>query len=161
MPRRPKTIFDLDLPRIAKSHTELVIVLLVAFMSVVGVLVLAATMGSPGGMLGLVFTAYYWLLIAAMVVVVVRAQLALGAGVLSIVLYALITVFLSLLAIIACLSQATTVLRLAGAKVGFLGVEASERAKLRPGHCRGCGYDRQGLELLQPCPECNRVPMVI
>lgn len=161
MARRPKTIFELDLPRIARSHTELVVTLAVALLSLVAAVVLATTMGSPGGSLRLIFTGYYWALTIAMAVVVVRAQIALGAGVLSIVLYALITVFLSLLAIIACLSQATTVLRLAGAKVGILGVDSSERLKLRRGHCRGCGYDRQGLELLQTCPECNRVPMVI
>lgn len=161
MANRPKTIFELDLPRIARSHTELVVTLGVVLLSLVVLVVLTTTVGSPGGMLSMLFTGYYWLLVVGMVVMVIRAQLALGAGVLTIVLYALITVFVSLLAIIACLSQATTVLRLAGAKVGFLGVEASERAKLRPGHCRGCGYDRQGLELLQACPECNRVPQVI
>ncbi|MFK7884701.1 MAG: hypothetical protein AB8F26_11025 [Phycisphaerales bacterium] len=25
-------------------------------------------------------------------------------------------------------------------------------------HCRNCGYDRSGLELLARCPECGRIP---
>ncbi len=132
--------------------------ILLTLVATVGVGVSA---GPNSAIFGIVFTSAYWLLIIAMVVVVIRAQLALGASVLMIVLYAVLTVFVSVLALIACLSQAGTVLRLGGARIGFLGVSASERAKLRPGHCRGCGYDRRGLELLQPCPECNRVPQVI
>ncbi len=155
-----KTIFDLDLEKIAQRHTELLIllgVLLLTIIATVGVMVLGG--GTP--MLDTLFTVIYWLLTVAILVVVVRAQLALGTGVAGVVFYAILTLAFSVLIVVVTLGQAGTVLRLAGARIGLLGVSVSERAKLRPGHCRGCGYDRGGLELLQPCPECNRVPQVI
>jgi hypothetical protein len=161
MARRPKTIFDLDLEKIARRHTELLALLGAYVLAIVATVGIGAVAGANSPAFNIMFTLAYWLLVIATIVVVIRAQLALGAGVLMIVLYAVLTLFVSFLAVIVCLSQAGTVLRLGGARIGFLGVSASERAKLRPGHCRGCGYDRRGLELLQPCPECNRVPMVI
>ena len=57
-------------------------------------------------------------------------------------------------------NEATTMLRTKGAKVGFFGVSPDEYPKLHKGNCMGCGYDRSGLELLAPCPECGRIPEV-
>lgn len=161
MATRPKTIFELDLELIAKRHTELLVVLGAMLITLVVSVLAAVYFGSTTPAATLVFNLIWLLILIVSVVVVVRAQMAMGAGVPKIVLYALVTVLVSFLAVIANLSQAGTILRLGGAKIGFVGVSASERAKLRRGHCRGCGYDRGGLELLQACPECNRVPQVI
>lgn len=161
MATRPKTIFELDLELIAKRHTELLIVLGAMLISLVLSVLAALYIGSATPAASMVINLIWLLFLIAAVVAVVRAQMAMGAGVLKMVLYALVTIFISILALIANLSQAGTILRLGGAKIGFVGVSASERAKLRRGHCRGCGYDRRGLEMLQACPECNRVPQVI
>jgi succinate-acetate transporter protein len=95
------------------------------------------------------------------VVAMVLSQIAYGSSPSTIVVFSIVAILVPLLAMIACVSQGSTILRLAGAKVGFVGVSKSEKAKITPGHCRGCGYDRAGLELLQECPECQRVPQVI
>ncbi|MFK7883317.1 MAG: hypothetical protein AB8F26_03920 [Phycisphaerales bacterium] len=68
--------------------------------------------------------------------------------------------FINLLVLLIGSTQAITKLKVDGAKVGLLGVPKSEYPKLRCGHCIGCGYDRSGLELLQTCPECGRIPDV-
>ncbi len=161
MATRRKTIFDLDLEKIARRHTELLAVLGMGVLTIIASIGVGIGFGIDSFASDITFTAVYWLLIAAIIVVVIRAQLALGTGVLMVVFYAIVTLLFSILILLVSLSQAGTVLRLGGARIGFLGVSASERAKLRPGHCRGCGYDRRGLELLQACPECNRVPRVI
>jgi hypothetical protein len=35
---------------------------------------------------------------------------------------------------------------------------AARRLRQRPGHCRACGYDRQGLSSDAQCPECGASP---
>jgi len=102
------------------------------------------------GMLGI------WVVVAGILL-----QVAMGVGVVTIVITAFAAFFLPWLVGFALVSQATTILKLAGAKTGFFGLSSTEREKITPGHCRGCGYCRDGLELLQECPECQRVPQVI
>ncbi len=51
-------------------------------------------------------------------------------------------------------ARATDLLRSHGVRVGIMGVPGEELAKLRPGVCRGCGYDLAGLGDA-PCPECG------
>ena len=88
-------------------------------------------------------------------------QHACGRGVVTIGLWVILTMLFSILALVLAISSAGTILRLAGAKPGFLGLSGAEIEKLREGNCRGCGYAREGLELLTPCPECRRVPVVV
>ncbi|MBO6512446.1 MAG: hypothetical protein JJ974_00585 [Phycisphaerales bacterium] len=76
----------------------------------------------------------------------------------------LLGIFIPLLGLIVLIiisSKANSKLKMSGAKIGLLGVPRSEYPKLRGGHCPKCGYSRQGLELLEACPECGRVPQVI
>lgn len=160
MPKR-KTIFDLDLVKIGRRYRQVFWCLLgaiVALLSYVGLMSFTGT-GSMPVQWGV--TIFLWVVNIASIVFMVRLQSAMGVGVLGLILCVVLTFFLSFLVILATLSKAATILRLAGAKVGFAGVSDNELAKLQPGHCRGCGYDRAGLELLQACPECTRVPMVI
>ena len=94
---------------------------------------------------------------------IVRLMAAMRMSVLTRIVY-VVLLFIPLVSFVVLLvisGQATSVLRAAGARVGLMGVPKDDYNRLRPGHCRGCGYDRSGLELLQACPECNRVPRVI
>lgn len=158
----PKTIFDLDLVKIGRRQRPVFWCAVLSIGSFLGQMILPFVgTGQLGENLGLVFGLLWFAVAIASIVFVVRLQSAMGTSVLMLILYGIITLFLSFLVCIASYSQASTVLRLAGAKPGFLGVGESELAKLRPGHCRGCGYSRDGLQMLQPCPECTRVPLVI
>jgi hypothetical protein len=60
-----------------------------------------------------------------------------------------------LLLMVAVNARATKVLRLAGVRVGLLGVSKDDIGKLVLGACRGCGYDIRGLPS-PVCPECGR-----
>lgn len=58
-------------------------------------------------------------------------------------------------------SKATAALQQAGVHVGFMGAPKSEYPKLLPGHCPSCGYNRKGIGVVDPCPECGFVPTPI
>lgn len=88
-------------------------------------------------------------------------QHAMGHNILTSVVWALLSFILSFLVLLSTASTAGMVLKLAGAKIGFMGVSGNDLDRLRPHHCRGCGYSREGIGLLDPCPECTRVPQVI
>ena len=73
-------------------------------------------------------------------------------------------IFIPLLGLIMLLlisGQANGMLKASGVKIGLMGVPKSEYPKLKKGNCPGCGYSRDGLEPLQTCPECGRVPQIV
>lgn len=156
-----KTIFDLDLVKIGRRQRQVFWCLLAMLLGIAGLVVGIVYSGGVPPTLEIGLNVIWFCLLIVGIVLVVRLQAALGSGVLGLIAYAIGTILLSFIMLLVVFSQASVVLRLAGAKVGLAGVSESELAKLRPGHCRGCGYSRDGLEMLQPCPECTRVPLVI
>jgi len=156
-----KTIFELDLVSIAEWHRRCTMMVLVVVLTWVGMILASANSISVPEVVSILVMGLYLVSMVASIVFVVMLQKACGAGVASLVLYGILTILLSFLVLLASISQAGTILRLAGAKSGFLGVGKDQWDMLRVGHCRGCGYSREGLELLQECPECRRVPQVI
>ncbi len=127
----------------------------------VGWILLAVNISPFPVAIGAVMWVFYIGISIASVVLVVMMQRANGSGVLSMVLHGLLALPFGFLVLISSASSGGTILRLAGAKMGFFGVSMDETDRLRVGHCRGCGYSREGIELLQECPECRRVPQVI
>lgn len=156
-----KSIFDLDLVRIAKWHRRNTLFAFVLILSWVLLILLGLNSINLPPSVNLGILIFYWCLMPVSVVLVVALQLAMGGGILNCILYGILTVLFSLLVVLASASNAGTVLKLAGTKPGFAGLPREQWDKLRPGHCRGCGYSREHLEILQACPECNRVPQVI
>lgn len=65
---------------------------------------------------------------------------------------------LGLIMLLIISDKANKELKRAGLKVGFMGVPKSEWPKLMPGHCAKCGYNREGLTSIAPCPECGHPP---
>jgi len=162
---RHKTLFELDLVRIAKWHKRCFVLALVLLMSLILYFVLMANARyiAPGGadILIIALQLAHILSLITAVVFVIMLQHACGRGVFTIALWAFITLILSVVAVASAVSSAGAILRLAGAKPGFAGFPKGEIDKLRDGHCRGCGYSRDGIGLLDPCPECERVPVVV
>ncbi|MFG0246787.1 MAG: hypothetical protein ACF8MF_12140 [Phycisphaerales bacterium JB052] len=62
---------------------------------------------------------------------------------------------LSLIILLVINGKANTMLKQTGVKIGLMGVSKSEYPKLMPGHCRFCGYNREGLDPDAACPECG------
>ena len=156
-----KSILELDLLSIARHRKHLSIATLCIIVALIAYMIwLFNTPNMP-----IVPLAISQILIGLLAIWVVVAgillQVAMGVGVVTIVFTAFAAFFLPWLVGLALVSQATTILKLAGAKTGFFGLSTTEREKITPGHCRGCGYSREGLELLQECPEYQRVPQVI
>jgi len=156
-----KTIFDLDLVEIAVWHRRCTVLALVTLFVWVMWILLAVNMSPMPIAVGRSMWLFYIGVVIMSVVFVVMLQIACGSGPVSVVLQGVLALVFSFLVLISSVSSAGTILRLAGARVGFFGVTRDEMDKLRRGHCRGCGYSREGLELLQECPECERVPRVI
>ncbi|MBK7403577.1 MAG: hypothetical protein IPJ41_02805 [Phycisphaerales bacterium] len=104
----------------------------------------------------------YWLCLLVGLVLVIRLMVAEGKHPVVIVLLSLLMFLpiINLLVLVHVNSEATLTLKAQGIKIGLLGAPKSEWAKLKPGHCRGCGYDRAGIELLGACPECGRIPEI-
>ncbi len=156
-----KRIDELDLVRIAERQRMLMFVVLAMILNSVISFTLART-GSPitGGIW--LFWGFQVLLAVAGAIVLTRLYMALGENpAVAVVLGVLLVVpVLGLLILIGAGSQSSTILKLAGARVGLMGVSMTERDKLKPNHCKGCGYPRESLEALAPCPECGRTPIV-
>jgi len=156
-----KSIFELDLVRIAKWHR--LCSLLAGAMIVIWTIniLLEVNDFSIPQYVSVSLTTILFASVAASIVFVIALRRAMGSNIASLVLYGLITLFFNIIALLAVASSAGIILRLAGVKTGLLGIAPDNWDKLRPGHCRGCGYSRESLEILQECPECRRVPQVI
>ncbi|MFK7760465.1 MAG: hypothetical protein AB8C13_11045 [Phycisphaerales bacterium] len=156
-----KTIFDLNLVEIARMHRRSVMLVWIVVLLIAGMILTSVNSIAIPELVSLIVTLFYMVSLLVAVVFVVMLQLACGSGWFEAVLYGVLTIFFSFLVVLVSISRAGTILRLAGAKPGFLGFGKDQWDKLRVGHCRGCGYSREGLEMLQECPECRRVPRVI
>ena len=156
-----KTILELDLLAVARNRRHLSLATGCLSIVLVGWLLWFFNTRNPDTIVFISTQVVLGLLGIWVIVSAVLLQISMGIPVPTIVLTAIAAFFLPWLIGIALISQSTTILKLAGAKTGLFGLSPSERAKITPGHCRGCGYDRTGLELLQECPECQRVPQVI
>ncbi len=156
-----KTIFELDLVKIAIWHKRCTILTLLVFFIWICLILLSANSISVPDVISFLVGVFYFASLIASIVFVIILNRVCGSSAFEMVAYGIVTVFLSFLVLIASISRAGTILRLAGVKPGFAGISRDEIDKVRPGHCRGCGYNRDGLELLQECPECTRVPQVI
>ncbi|MBL4809217.1 MAG: hypothetical protein JKY43_04060 [Phycisphaerales bacterium] len=155
-----KTIFELDLVKIAVWYQRCMLYFLLVLVAFV-VLMVAVGNASISPMIEMLIGLLYIGFLVLNVVFVVKLQHACGTGVVGLIVYGVLAILLHVFVLITTLSRAGMILRLAGAKSGFFGVGKDEWDKLRVGHCRGCEYSREGLELLQECPECERVPQVI
>ncbi|MFG0246786.1 MAG: hypothetical protein ACF8MF_12135 [Phycisphaerales bacterium JB052] len=156
-----KNIFQLDLLAIVGARTHATIAAASFWVLLIALIIMSVNSPATTSPIELVLN---FLLLGVMiwqVVAVILLQVAMGIGIVTIVLAAIVNLMLPMLVPLAVISQSTTILKLAGAKTGFAGMSQSERDKITPGHCRGCGYSRAGIGLLDPCPECTRVPQVI
>ena len=156
-----KSIFELDLVNIAKWHRRCsMLAALMILIWVFSILISVNSFSLPIG-INIVLGVFLYGGIAVSVVFIIGLRRAMGSNILALILYGLIALLFNVIALLIIASNAGVILRLAGVKSGFLGVTPDSWDKLRPGHCRGCGYSRESLETLQPCPECTRVPQVI
>ncbi len=156
-----KSIFELDLVRIARWHRRCSLLLVAMILVWVGMILMMVNSVALPAVVEFGISVFFFVSVVVSVWFVVMQQISMGGNVVSVILYGLLAVVMSVFALVVVASTGGTILRLAGVKTGFAGVSRDEMDKLRPGHCRGCGYSREGLELLQECPECERVPQVI
>lgn len=156
-----KSIFDLDLVRIAKWHRRCSILAASLIMTLVILILVSLSTPEPPAVLVISLAVIFYGGIAVSIVFVIGLRRAMGSNILALIVYGVLALLLHVFLLLIIASNAGLIIRLAGVKSGFLGVPLDGRDKLRPGHCRGCGYSRESLEILQECPECNRVPQVI
>ncbi len=149
---------EIDLIAVARRQRELL--WLILFGAGVYLVMIVSAVAVPMVAIGAVLVQLLFQL--AGLVQVIRLSAAMGTPVALRVVY-IVLMFLPLIGLITLLvinGQANGLLKAAGARVGLMGVPKSEFPKFIRGHCRGCGYDRAGLEMLQACPECGRVPRI-
>lgn len=153
---------DVNYALVAQRQRGLLVLVLIVVVSNLGMLFGTSLLGRQGPAMTVTFGGIYLLAMLAALVMSILLMAAEGKHPLLIVLLALL-MFVPLVGLLVLLhinSEATMLLRFRGVKVGLLGAPKSEWGKLQAGHCRGCGYDRSGIELLSPCPECGRVPEI-
>lgn len=156
-----KTIFEIDLLAVAKARTHASIAAAVLWVFLIGLIISTFNNAANPSSLMMTMNFVYFGAVIWVLVATVLLQVSMGTAIPTIVLTAIVTLVLPMLVPLSVISQSSTVLRLAGAKPGFIGLSQTEKEKITPGHCRGCGYSREGIGLLDPCPECTRVPQVI
>jgi hypothetical protein len=156
LPRRP------NYEQVASRQRWLLWIVLAMLLAYIGMLVGPMSLGRGGAPVFLLFGGMYWVGLLAGLVMVILLMIAEGKHPVVIVLLSLLMFvpIINLLVLVHVNSEATMTLKAQGIKVGLLGAPKAEWIKLRPGHCRGCGYDRSGIELLAACPECARVPEI-
>ena len=159
-----KSIFELDLINLAKWHRRCAIAAITVLLSIV-MMWIGSTLALVYGLNTINISMGFWVLYLLAIIVsaalVFPTHRAMGYGISSGLLWTFFALVIPFLILLSIASTAGLILRLAGAKTGLLGVPKDELDRIRPYHCRGCGYAREGLELLQECPECQRVPQVI
>ncbi len=148
-----------DLVLVAQRQRELLWLILIGMLLYALMLGLASvTVVGVGAVLGVQFLAQIlWIL------QIVRLFAAMRVGLMMRLVY-IVLLFIPLVSLVIVLlanAQATSMLRATGVRLGLMGVSSDDVDRLRPGRCRGCGYDRSALDALAPCPECNRVPRVV
>ena len=156
-----KRIDELDLVCIAERQRVLMLVALAMIVGLVGQYLLSRSGNQTPA---LFWTVWGLQIVLAIIGTIAMARLYMALGenplVAVVIGFLLLVPVIGLLILLAASSQSSTILKLAGARVGLFGVSKPEREKLYPGHCKGCGYPRESLEVLAPCPECGRVPIV-
>ena len=156
---------NIDYELVARRQQRVLLIVLVMVASNFGLLfssLLRGTVFSQVMAVEILFLGIYWASMLMGLVAIILLMVAEKKHPLIIILLSLLMFvpLINLLVLIHVNSEATMMLKAQEIKVGLLGVSPAERIKLRTGHCRGCGYDRTGIELLGPCPECGRVPEV-
>lgn len=155
-----KTIFEIDLVKLAKWHRVCSITTLVFILGWVGMIFFMMYNAAIPG-LGLLGGIFFTVMILTSMVLTGITHRAMGQAYFTSIVWSLTAFLLSFLVLLSTASTAGMILRLAGAKCGTLGVARDDLDRLRPDHCRSCGYSRQGIGLLDLCPECTAVPRVI
>ncbi len=159
-----KTIFELDLIKLAKWHrrsTIAAITILISFVVVWIGTAIVLVYGMNTTSIDIGFWIFYILVMLVSAALVFPTHRAMGYGLFNSLLWAILAFLIPFLVLLSIASTAGLILKLSGAKVGMFGVSRANLDHIRPHHCRQCGYSREGLELFQECPECNRVPQVI
>ncbi len=149
-----KTIFELDLIKLAKwqRRSAIAATILLTGLVVVWVgsgLVLIYGPNVPSVGFGIVFWIFYLFAMFVSAALVFPTHRAMGYGLFNLLLWALLAFLIPILILLSIASTAGLILKLSGAKVGMFGVSKDELDRIRPHHCRQSGYSREGLELLQ------------
>ncbi len=159
-----KTIFELDLINLAKWQRRCSIAAILIILSIITMWIgstFALVYGLNITNISIGFWGLYFLTTIVSAALVFPTHRAMGYGLFSSIIWTLFAILIPLLVLLSISSTAGLILRLSGAKTGLFGVSKDTLDRIRPRHCRECGYSRDGLELLQECPECQRVPQVI
>lgn len=155
-----KSIFELDLIKLAKWHRRCSLAVITMIVVWVAAIFLSVyNVNNPN--ISIALWVFYLFTMLGSAILVFPTHRSMGYGVFSGLIWAFFALLIPFLSLLSIASTGGLILRLAGAKTGTLGVSKAHIDRIRPNHCRQCGYSREGLALLQECPECQRVPQVI